>query len=250
MAIRDLLVLIDSSAQAAGLYAVSLASTFSAHLTASALVVDPSASLAPAEVPSSFLVAALEEARDATRQLLATFAATAEQAGVSIALEPVQAVLGTTGQALGALARNFDLTVVEQPDPDVPAERDSMIEAALFGSGRPVLIVPYIQAPPVKLDQVLVAWDGSATAARALGDAMPFLERAQRVDLAMVTNAAQDVETARDRITRHLERHDVRSTFHPLTSAGDVASTLLSHAFESGADLMVMGGTGTRASAS
>src|SRR5215208_6867319 len=83
---------------------------------------------------------------------------------------------------------------------------------------------------------MLVAWDGSATAARALGDAMPFLERAQRVDLVIVTNAAQDVETARDRITRYLDRHDVRSTFHPLTSAGDVASTLLSHAFESGAD--------------
>ena len=45
------------------------------------------------------------------------------------------------------------------------------IEAALFESGRPVLVVPYIQSTGIKLDRVMVCWDGSRNAARAVADA-------------------------------------------------------------------------------
>ena len=53
------------------------------------------------------------------------------------------------------------------------------MESALFGSGRPVVVVPYIQREPVKLDHIVCCWDGSATAARAIGDAAPLLAKAK-----------------------------------------------------------------------
>ena len=61
-------------------------------------------------------------------------------------------------------------------------------EGALFESGRPVIIVPYIQKEPLKLDRVMVCWDGSRAAARAIADAMPLLERAGRVEVVIVAN--------------------------------------------------------------
>ena len=77
----------------------------------------------------------------------------------------------------------FDLSVVAQAEPDKPPSRELIIEAVLFESGRPVLIVPYIQQEGLKLDRVMVCWDGSRTAARATGDAMPFLARAKAVEI-------------------------------------------------------------------
>jgi nucleotide-binding universal stress UspA family protein len=244
MTIKDILVLLDSTSQAAGPYAVSVASTFDANLTAAAVVVDPTTSIALVDTPTAFLAAALEEARAAARQVLTTFERGAQQSGVPIETEPVETAVGTTGQALGPLARHFDVAVVEQPDPDVPAEREMMIEAALFGSGRPVLIVPYIQKPPFRLESVLVAWDGSATAARALADAMPFLEQSKRVEIVMVSDDAEDVDTTGTRLQRHLARHGLEAEFRRIAGADDVAGALLSHAFDAGADLMVMGGYG------
>jgi nucleotide-binding universal stress UspA family protein len=245
MTLKDILVLLDSNSQAAGAYAVSLASIFDANLTAAAVVVDPTTSMALVDTPTTFLAAALEEARTAARQLLTSFERQAQQSGVSIDTEPVETAVGTTGQALGPLARHFDIAIVEQPDPDVPAEREMMIEAALFGSGRPVLIVPYIQKPPFRLESVLVAWDGSATAARALADAMPFLERSKRIEVVMAAGDAEDAEATGIRLQRHLARHGVEAEFRRISGAGgDVAGALLSHAFDAGADVMVMGGYG------
>ncbi len=48
-------------------------------------------------------------------------------------------------------------------------------ETTLFESGRPMIMVPYIQKAPLKLDHVMVCWDGSRQAARAIADAMPLL---------------------------------------------------------------------------
>jgi nucleotide-binding universal stress UspA family protein len=244
MTLKDILILLDSNSQAAGSYAVSLAYTFNANLTAAAVVVDPTTSIALVDTPTTFLAAALDEARTAARQLLTTFEREAQPSGVPIDTEPVETAVGTTGQALGPLARHFDVAIVEQPDPDVPAEREMMIEAALFGSGRPVLIVPYIQKPPFRLENVLVAWDGSATAARALADAMPFLEKSKRTEIVMAADNPEEVDATRARLQRHLARHGIEAEFRRISGAADVAGALLSHAFDAGADLMVMGGYG------
>ena len=92
------------------------------------------------------------------------------------------------GDQFGRIARRFDLSIVGQAEPETSAVEDIIAEAALFESGRPVIIVPYIQKGPLKLDRVMLCWDGSRAAARAIADAMPLLERAGRVEVVIVAN--------------------------------------------------------------
>src|SRR6516165_6735931 len=62
------------------------------------------------------------------------------------------------------------LSIVGQANPDVVGPQDLIIEAALFQSGRPVVVVPYIQRTGLTLDRVLLCWDGGRQAARAIAD--------------------------------------------------------------------------------
>ena len=89
-------------------------------------------------------------------------------------------------ELLARTARRFDLTILPQADPEGEGSEKAMIEAVLLGSGRPILIVPYFQEGGVKFDRVLVCWDGSHNAARAIADAMPFLTRAKQVEVITV----------------------------------------------------------------
>jgi nucleotide-binding universal stress UspA family protein len=118
--------------------------------------------------------------------------------------------------------------------------------AALFESGRPVLIVPYIRRNGLRLDRVMVCWDGSRSAARAVGDAMPFIVRAKATAVVIVASeAAKSDEMPGADIAHHLARHGARVDLKRIVSTqSDVASTILSHAADSSADLLVMGGYG------
>ncbi len=78
-------------------------------------------------------------------------------------------------RTFGRMARRFDLAVLGQGKPGEVIGENQIIQAALFESGRPVLVVPYIQNEGLRLGRVMVCWDGSRAAARAVGDAMPFL---------------------------------------------------------------------------
>lgn len=242
MAIKDLLVVLDSRSKMVGPYATSLASAFEAHLTAITLVVNPTVAWPEASV--ALMTTVLEDTRAEAGRILEAFTTIARGLGVTAETQPVEVAFGLAGRALGPLAREFDLTVVEQPNPNSPGDREIMIESALFESGRPVLVVPYVPIAPFRIENVLVAWDGSATAARALGDAMPFLARARRVEVVTVGDIPAAVDAPGHGVTRHLARHGIDAPLRNLPSVGDVASTLLSHAFDSEADLIVMGGYG------
>jgi hypothetical protein len=161
-----MLVLLDSSSDTAGPYALSLASDFQAHLTIVAIVVDPTTSLGFTGGAAAFAATVLDKSRDAARAAVDEVAATARQSGVSADIELVEVGGASMSDALGRHLRYFDLTIMQQPDPEVPNGKSSLIEAALFGSGRPLLLVPYIHRQPPRWQNVTVAWDGSATAAR------------------------------------------------------------------------------------
>ena len=85
-------------------------------------------------------------------------------------------------------SRRFDLAVAGQAESKTNTVEGVIVEAALFDSGRPVIIVPYIPKAPLKLDRVMVCWDGGRAAARAVGDAMPLLQRAGRVQVVIIAN--------------------------------------------------------------
>jgi len=90
----------------------------------------------------------------------------------------------------------------------------------------------------------MVAWDGSAPAARALGDAMPMLARARRVEVVVVDDGPDGDTIPGSDAQRHLKRHGIEAGLRRLTGTRDVADTLLSQASDTGADLLVMGGYG------
>src|SRR5207302_1174320 len=98
---------------------------------------------------------------------------------------------------------------------------------------------------PVIPDGTLACWDGSRTAARAIGDAMPFLERAKAVDIVIVAEERKSEEMTGANMSAHLARHGVTASIKRMAK-GDIGieDVLLSYAADSGADFMVMGGYG------
>ena len=146
--------------------------------------------------------------------------------------------------------RYVDLIVLGQCDPDnpeAPLFRPLPEEVAL-AVGRPILVVPYAG----KFDQiggrVLVAWDASRAATRAVNDAMPLLAGAHSVTVLTIdptTDKAAHGEVAGADIALHLARHGVKATVETTSSAGiGVGNALLSRANDLGADLLVMGAYG------
>jgi nucleotide-binding universal stress UspA family protein len=92
----------------------------------------------------------------------------------------------------------------------------------------------------------MVAWDGSHGAARAIGDAMPFLKRAKAVDVVLVSNGrTKKDEVPGVEIGTHLARHGLKIDVRQLVAEDiDVANTLLSYAADNATDFIVMGGYG------
>ena len=92
----------------------------------------------------------------------------------------------------------------------------------------------------------MVCWDGSRAATRAIADAMPFLEKAKQVEVVVVGNKPpKSDEVPGADLGQHLARHGVKVDVKRITSPDiDVASTILSYAADSSADMIVMGGYG------
>jgi nucleotide-binding universal stress UspA family protein len=246
--IKDIVVNLNVGATAspASDFAISVAAAFNAHLTGIAFRHNPvvpvsSVGHVPAEV-----VVAQQDYQAAIRAVRERFAAASARAGVTVNPLTLSASLVGVGEQFGQIARRFDLAVVGQAEPETDAVDRIIVEAVLFDSGRPVICVPYIQKAPLKLDRVMVCWDGGRAAARAIGDAMPLLQRAGRVEVVIVTNESgkQDQIEGAD-IGTHLARHglNVEVKRIPLGDI-DVAAMLLSHAADEGVDFIVMGGYG------
>jgi nucleotide-binding universal stress UspA family protein len=145
----------------------------------------------------------------------------------------------------GQIARRFDLVVVPQAQREHGASEQLIVEGALFESGRPIIVVPYIQKDGLKLDRVLACWDGGRVAARAIADAMPLLERAKAVDVLIVAEERKRDEVTGANMIEHLTRHGITAQVKR-TVKGDVTieAAILDYAADSSADLLVMGGYG------
>ena len=167
-------------------------------------------------------------------------------AGLSAEHRLIEASLGGAAGLFGRLARRFDLAVVGQTSPEEMLPDDLFIESALFESGRPTLVVPYIQEYGLKLGRVLACWDASHHAARAIADAMPFLRRGKTTEIVIFADArAPADEVPGADIGAHLARHGLAVEVKRLIAEDtDVANAILSHAADSGADFIVMGGYG------
>ena len=118
----------------------------------------------------------------------------------------------------------------------------------LLACGRPVLFVPYAGRFAQVGKRVLIAWNASREAARAVGDALPLLARADTVDVVAFdpdSTASDHGEVPGADIGLFLARHGVKVSVARQSGTGiDVGAQILSRAADNGSDLIVMGGYG------
>jgi nucleotide-binding universal stress UspA family protein len=121
-----------------------------------------------------------------------------------------------------------------------------IIQAALFSSGRPVIVVPYGYKMHFKLNRITVCWDGSRFAVRALTDAMPLLHQASGIDLLTVTGELpKSNESSYANIAHHLVRHGLPVSVTEIEKGEiDVTNTILNFATAASTDLLIIGGYG------
>ncbi|MBN3791852.1 universal stress protein [Burkholderia sp. Ac-20353] len=250
MSYKSLVVHLDTSDRAHSRleFALRLARQFDAHLTGVFAVYTPE--------PSSFYVMAgsADYFREHQQWRDQRFAALerlfhAETLRAKVPSRWITAD-ARANSAVPHHARHADLVIAGQRNPDDPETfvDDQFPENLVLSAGRPVLFVPYAGEFATVGERVLVAWDGSREAVRAAHDAIPFLERAKRTTVVAVTGAGDDADS---RIpgadaALMLARHAPDVNVLDIAGAPDtpVGETLLSRAYETGADLLVMGAYG------
>ncbi len=138
-------------------------------------------------------------------------------------------------------ARVHDLVVSATAGEDEMFQ-GSMASALLFESGRPVLFMPERAGGPYPFERIVIAWDGSAQAARAVGDAHAFLDLAKSASIVCVTGE-KDLSRAIPgaELAERIAHHDVEVSVADLPLKGSVAEVVLAHAQSVGAGLIVMG---------
>jgi len=249
MAIRDVLLALttypDPTPVSAVEGAVSFATSFGSHIAAIACEVH-------VQVPGSFLSGSLvgglakHEAHESlknARALLAAFESTAEKAGVPHERILERCLTQQVPARLVEYARLRDLTIVSVPEP----YDQWYAEAIIFGSGRPTLVLP--ESPPFRpfeLNTVVVAWDFSRPAARAVADAIPILEKAKIVRIVTVTNEKViDTKHSSEELAKNLSRHGIDVIVDQVDGAGrSIGESLTREVASYNADLLVMGAYG------
>lgn len=208
----------------------------------------------PAEANDPTLALHLDFLRERARLALADFTLQMQDTGVSFESRLID---DEAGGGLSLHARAADLVVLGQADPgqagaalmaDLPAY-------VLLHAGRPALILPAAGTLPTPGRRVLVSWDASKEAARALASALPLLARAEAVTIAVFDTRAGSAlvadATAADPLP-WLARHGIKATLSVHVVEGrrgahrrhEVGDALLSLAADLGADVLVMGAYG------
>jgi hypothetical protein len=201
--IKDILVNLSYGTSQDGVsnYALSVAETFGAHIVGTAFAYPVMAS--GVGFSTSFLRAQQPEAQERAESVAAAFDEASHRAGVSAETRRLEAGIGDVPSQFAHIARRFDLSVIGQFESgrDHPT-KNIVIEAALFESGRPVLIVPFIQKDRLKLDHVMVCWDGSRAPRERSPMPCRFSPAPARRVLLLRTLRAPKAQTFRVRISR------------------------------------------------
>jgi nucleotide-binding universal stress UspA family protein len=177
--------------------------------------------------------------------LLVTFQDAAEKRGVFQERILEHCLVSEVPDVLIEYARLRDLTIVV---PKGEFFDRWYAESIIFGSGRPTLVIPQTRkrAGAFSLDTVVVAWDFSRPASRAVADALPILEKAKRVCVVTVTNEKViDTKRSGAELANHLARHGVESLLDTVNAAGrSIGDVLRSCLASRNADLLIMGAYG------
>ena len=114
---------------------------------------------------------------------------------------------GSAAMFIGSYGRMFDLIVLRKPDPKISAETEILLEAALFESGRPILVVPKAAPLPAAATMV-IAWNGSTETASVLALGMPLLAKAGKVFVVSVEGGMVPGPSGAD-VAQYLQCHNI-----------------------------------------
>lgn len=149
-------------------------------------------------------------------------------------------VPGDEAEIVGRHGRLFDLIVVGRPEVPSSGRWADVREAALFETGRPVLLAPP-EMPAVVGRTVVIAWNGSTEAARTLALGMPFLRGAERVEVLTVDGNTVPGPGGSE-VAAYLSRHGISASYRALQPQGRPAGeVILDEAGDIGADLVLKG---------
>lgn len=252
MSYRSLVVHLEGDARAPlrAEVAIRLARAFDGHLlgVAPTGVIDMPIALDAGTAPGGFGANALDLLNAQAQRAVQAFRQACSAAGFT-AVE-AQVVEDTAAAALVRQAHCADLCLVSQAEPgsDGYRARRATVEQVVLYSARPTLILPYAGAVESIGEQIMVAWDDSREAARAVADALPLLKRARRVRvLSWTEGTGTELAVLRARtadLARWLQFHGVTAEALVETSPIGIGEAMLSRAADLGTDLIVMGAYG------
>lgn len=166
--------------------------------------------------------------------------AAAQAANIQADVSTCSATYPDIRDMLATQARLYDVTVADAA-PDQSSMQRELLTDVLFHAGRPLVVVPK-GAPAPAFDKIVVAWDGTAPATRALNDAMPLLRAAKQVDIVNILGDKKlNLAGSAAAILPHLQRHGIAAQAAEIQANGAPAQALLHHGTSTNANLIVMG---------
>lgn len=249
MTFKDLLVHVDNSeaGQKRMDFALDLAEGHGAHLVG--IGFSPVGMVPYYGSPDLVMPAPMDyftQLGEEAQRGLDAFTEKGNRRGLSIETRLIEASSIDFPREFALHALHVDISVLGQPEnADGVAGQGALLEHILFATGRPVLAVPHIGADTAAPETVMVAWDGSPPAARAVNDALPFLQAAKKTIVFVARpeeRSAIHGDAPGADMALHLARHGVTAEVaHAAGDEIDVGNLMLSRAADFGADMLVMG---------
>lgn len=255
MSYKTILAALDSKRSAEHLahFSASICNDFDAHLVGLHVGTLPTVTvMAPMDVPDPSSLKAMQDvALLEAREIKQTFDDAMTGKGVDYEWRNLLSASGFSAAGAIENARYSDLVIARQSDDLSKSEAKSDIDSFLYESGRPVLLVPHNLTEPRPIKRVIIAWNGSREATRAAFDALPFLTRADDVEI--FTFGPEDAPINEDEIqpdvefSKTLARHGVSVSVNKQSKeSGISAQDAISQRLEArSADLLVMGAYGS-----
>ena len=252
MAYKTISVIVtDAGADAAALAAAaSLALRDAAHLDVHCVGIDPARYEAmPVGSAALIMEAGAAEARERAEALVKWAEGALPSELIRVGVQPVVVPQLGLDAAVARLARYSDLIVAGRPyGTGRGPVQVTVVEAALFGTGAPVLLVPEgAQDWSRPWKRVVAAWNEGDESLSAIRKAIPVLQMADHVDIVMVDPPSHSPERSDPggAICVMLSRHGVKAEVSILArTLPRVSEVVLRFAREHGADAIVMGAYG------
>lgn len=225
--------------------AVPLAQAWGAHIVGIHAEPVPVAYSAAVGFPDVGVIeTATEAAAERTREVETMFVHRMKESNQSHDWHSLTSFSGDSAYTGATLARAADLVIVAQRNPDWASDDAPSIEGVLYESGRPVLVVPYAGALTRSFNRILVSWNGSREAARAVFDALPLIAAAEWTEIFVVDPPEEEDDTvaSASALAAALSRHGAQVTVATEKSAGrGVDEAIRDRVAATGADLLVLG---------